>query len=75
MVAKPSPAILQALDLHFEYLSSDQANRVFERIYHAGDFDTPGMGFMYMTKLDKAATHIPPDVLDKIDSGEIQTIY
>ena len=56
-------------------VADDQADHIFERMYIAGELDTPGMGFIYMTKLDKAATHIPPEVLEKIDSGEIQTIY
>ena len=46
-------------------VSSDQANRVFERIYMAGDFDTPGMGFMWVTPVEKAASFIPPDILKK----------
>ena len=46
-------------------VSSDQANRVFERIYMAGDFDTPGMGFMWVTPVEKAASFIPPDILQK----------
>ncbi|MBT8449200.1 MAG: P-II family nitrogen regulator [Gammaproteobacteria bacterium] len=46
-------------------VSSDQANRVFERIYMAGDFDTPGMGFMWVTPVEKAASFIPQDILDK----------
>jgi len=56
-------------------VADDQADHIFERMYIAGELDTPGMGFIYMTKLDKAATHIPTEVLEKIDSGEIQTIY
>lgn len=46
-------------------VSSDQANRVFERIYMAGEFDTPGMGFMWVTPVEKAASFIPPEILDK----------
>jgi len=46
-------------------VSTDQANRVFERIYMAGDFDTPGMGFMWVTPVEKAASFIPQDILDK----------
>ena len=56
-------------------VADDQADHIFERMYIAGELDTPGMGFIYLTKLDKAATHIPKEVLDKIDSGEISTIY
>ena len=46
-------------------VSSDQANRVFERIYEEGDFDTPGMGFMWVTPVEKAATYVPEDILEK----------
>ncbi len=28
--------------------------------------DTPGMGFVYVKKLEKAATYIPKEVLEKI---------
>ena len=56
-------------------VADDQADHIFERMYIAGELDTPGMGFIYLTKLDKAATHIPKEVLEKIDSGEISTVY
>ena len=46
-------------------VSSDQVNRIFERLYRAGDFNTPGMGFMWVTPVDKAATYIPPEILEK----------
>lgn len=46
-------------------VSKDQVERVFERMYLAGNLDTPGMGIMYITPLDKAATYIPPEVLKK----------
>jgi len=46
-------------------VSSDQVNRIFERLYRAGEFNTPGMGFMWVTPVDKAATYIPPEILEK----------
>lgn len=46
-------------------VSKEQVERVFERMYLAGNLDTPGMGIMYITPLDKAATYIPPEVLKK----------
>ena len=46
-------------------VSKEQVERVFERMYLAGNLDTPGMGIMYITSLEKAATFIPPDVLGK----------
>ena len=54
-------------------VADDQADHIFERMYIAGELDTPGMGFMYMTRLDKAATHIPRELLEKIESGEIRS--
>lgn len=51
-------------------VSNDQVERVFERMYLAGNLDTPGMGIMYITSLEKAATYIPPDVLGKFSADE-----
>ena len=45
---------------------SDQANRIFEIMYLAGELDKPGRGFMYITELDKAATFIPPRIREKL---------
>lgn len=47
-------------------VGSDQVEYVFERMFLAGKLDTPGMGFIYCSKLDKAATYIPPAVLEKL---------
>ena len=47
-------------------VSKDQANRVFESMYLAGNLDTPGMGIIYMTELERAATFVPHDVLEKL---------
>ncbi len=47
-------------------VSSEQVNRVFDAMYLEGQLDTPGKGFMYVTTLDKAATYIPQEVLDKL---------
>ena len=49
-------------------VSSEQVDRVFERMYLAGNLDTPGMGIAYITQLEKAATYIPPEVLAKVSS-------
>jgi nitrogen regulatory protein PII len=47
-------------------VSTDQADRIFEVMYLAGRMDTPGMGFMYITPLEKAATHIPHHIVEKL---------
>jgi nitrogen regulatory protein P-II 1 len=49
-------------------VATDQVRRVFEKIYLAGKLDTPGMGFMFVTPLDKAATYIPSEVAERLKS-------
>ena len=48
-------------------VSSEQLETVFNNIYLAGQLDTPGMGFMYVTPLQKAATYIPEDLLEQLE--------
>lgn len=47
-------------------VSTEQSERVFEQMYLAGNLDTPGMGIMYITPLEKAATYIPENVLKNL---------
>ena len=42
---------------------SEQADRVFEAMHAAAKIDTPGMGIMYMTMVEKMATYVPPEVV------------
>ena len=51
-------------------VSSDQVDRIFEKIYLAGRFDTPGRGFMWVTPLEKAATFVPDEIIAKIRADE-----
>lgn len=44
-------------------VSEEQADRVFEAMYLTGELDKPGMGIMFMNKLDRIATYIPDEVL------------
>lgn len=50
-------------------VSDSQKDRVFEKIYLAGKLDTPGMGLIYVTPLEKAATYIPEDIIDKLSKN------
>jgi len=50
-------------------VADDQVDRVFERMYFAAELDVPGGGIIYITKLEKAATYIPKDVIDRITAG------
>ena len=47
-------------------VSEEQANLVFEAMYLAGKLDTPGMGIMYMVKLDRVATYVPQAILNAV---------
>lgn len=47
-------------------VSTEQVDFVFDRMFLAGKLDTPGMGFMYCSRLEKAATFIPPAVIEKV---------
>ncbi len=47
-------------------VANDQIDRIFEIMVIAGQLDTPGMGIMYVTPLEKAATYIPQEIVDKL---------
>ena len=49
-------------------VSTEQVNRVFDAMYLEGELDTPGIGFMYVTTLERAGTYIPQEVMEKIDA-------
>lgn len=51
-------------------VAKDQIDRIFERMYIAGNLDTPGMGLIYLTPLDKAATYIPQEIAEKLEKEE-----
>ncbi len=47
-------------------VATDHIDSIFEKIYVAGKLDTPGMGLMYVTPLEKAATYIPQEILKRV---------
>ncbi|NKB36539.1 MAG: P-II family nitrogen regulator [Gammaproteobacteria bacterium] len=47
-------------------VANDQIDRIFEKMYLAGQLDTPGMGIMYVTPLEKAATYIPHEIVERL---------
>ena len=51
-------------------VAKDQADRILERMYIAGDLDTPGMGLIFLTPLEKAATYIPREISEKLERDE-----
>jgi nitrogen regulatory protein PII len=50
-------------------VGDDQVDRIFERMYFAAELDMPAAGIIYITKLEKAATYIPKEVIDRIAEG------
>ena len=59
-----------AVDVEREIITilvgDDQLDRVFERMYFAAELDLPGAGIIYVTKLDKAATFVPKEIIDRV---------
>lgn len=51
-------------------VANDQADLIFEQMYLAGELDTPGMGLMYLTGLEKMATYVPQELLERLTAGK-----
>ena len=49
-------------------VANDQADRVFEAMYLASKLDTPGMGIMTLAALEKIATYIPLELVERLTS-------
>jgi len=47
-------------------VADEQVDRVFECMYFAAELDVPGAGIIYVSKLEKAATYIPREVIEKL---------
>lgn len=46
-------------------VSADYQDAVLETIYRAAELDVPGAGMIYATPVEKVATYIPRDMLEK----------
>jgi len=51
-------------------VANDQRDRIFEKLYSAAQLDTPGMGIIYVTPLEKMATYIPKEVAARLAREE-----
>lgn len=60
-----------AVDVEKEIITilcgDDQLDRIFEKMYFAAELDLPGAGIIYVTKLEKAATFVPKEIIDRIN--------
>jgi nitrogen regulatory protein P-II 1 len=59
-------AVDAAKDVISVLVSSEQTDIVANNIFKAGQFDTPGRGFLYITPLEKIATYIPEAVKERL---------
>jgi len=63
-----------AVDVEKEIITilcgDDQLDRIFERMYFAAELDLPGGGIIYVTKLEKAATFVPKEIIDRINERQ-----
>ena len=46
-------------------VSKEQSELIFETMYLSGQLDKPGKGIMFMSNLDRVATFIPDEVMNK----------
>ncbi|NEX22482.1 P-II family nitrogen regulator [Thiorhodococcus mannitoliphagus] len=49
-------------------VASDYQDAVFEAIYRAAELNVPGAGMAYITPVEKLATYIPREVLERVSS-------
>lgn len=47
-------------------VATDQEDIVFEAVCQAGGLNIPGIGMAYMTRLDKLATYVPRELLERV---------
>jgi nitrogen regulatory protein PII len=48
-------------------VAADYQDLIAEAIYHAGELHVPGGGYLYITPLEKLATYIPQEALDRME--------
>jgi nitrogen regulatory protein PII len=47
-------------------VATDHQDAVFEAIYRAAEFNAPGAGMAYITPVEKLATYVPREILQRI---------
>ena len=55
-------------------VSSEQQDVVLDQIYRAGKLDTPGMGYIYITPLEKVAAYIPVSLRERLEKSEASAV-
>ncbi|MBF0584793.1 MAG: P-II family nitrogen regulator [Magnetococcales bacterium] len=54
-------------------VAAEQLDTVFDHVFLVGQLDTPGMGFMYVTPLEKAATYIPHELVKQLQQKSAES--
>jgi hypothetical protein len=60
---------MTGIPLHLYNHSENNIAVMSKRLYFRGSLDLPGAGIIYVTRLDKAATFVPKEVIDRIGEG------
>jgi len=48
-------------------VAADHQDLIAEAVYNAGGLGVPGSGYLYVTALEKMATYIPREALDRLE--------
>jgi len=56
----------------FVIVAADQAENIFDFIYHFCDLDKPNMGMIRLNKLSRSTIHTLPDYVDAEDNNAIE---
>ncbi len=51
-------------------VSSEQQDIIIDQIYRAGKLETPGMGYIYITTLEKLATYVPESLRQRLEKDK-----
>ncbi|UHD18039.1 P-II family nitrogen regulator [Thiocapsa bogorovii] len=51
-------------------VASDYQDAVFEAIYRASELNVPGAGMAYITPIERLATYIPREILERVSGQE-----
>jgi nitrogen regulatory protein PII len=54
-------------------VATSSQDLVFEAIYRAGGLDAPGAGLAYITPVERMATYVPREILERVpDQGDLR---
>ncbi len=51
-------------------VSSEQQDIIIDQIYRAAKLETPGMGYIYITALEKLATYVPESLRQRLEKDK-----